>query len=550
MPVNLIHRCQQGFTTITLMGTLLVGGLLVAATFTAVQPDIAFTKKDEDGKQAYGAAEAGLNYYLNRLGQDNSYYVHCTNVLSPSLNAVNLQWVSGTTDPRTWQTIQGSQAQYTVELLAVQNSAVSGTEQCVENDGGSMVDPKTGTFRIRATGRVRAPSTGTECSTANPPSPCRPAKRSIIATLRRKSFIDFLWFTDFETADPYAYDLSNQPWALANCANKYRPQRNTGCSDQNFITGDALNGPFKTNDSISVCGDPSFGRNSDDDIELNQDSPGWSADCSGSDPNFKGTIRYPAGVLPMPQSNAELEAAADQGYVFDGETRLVFNGTTVTITNNGTTTTKALPPSGVIYVNNTTGCNPYDLRQDYPNTVPNPPTTNGYMEQPGCGNVWVQGTYNSDITIGADNDIIVTDDLKASPAFNTTTNSSTVLAGLIANNFVRVYHPGTFGSGSSCTNNGGPGSIQIDAAILALNHSFLVDNYYCGDPLGTLTVNGAIAQKYRGTVGQHSGGTPTHGYLKNYVYNTSLRYREPPYFINPTESAWRVVRQNEQVPAR
>jgi hypothetical protein len=52
MPVNLIHRCQQGFTTITLMGTLLVGGLLVAATFTAVQPDIAFTKKDEDSKQA------------------------------------------------------------------------------------------------------------------------------------------------------------------------------------------------------------------------------------------------------------------------------------------------------------------------------------------------------------------------------------------------------------------------------------------------------------------------------------------------------------------
>jgi hypothetical protein len=24
----------------------------------------------------------------------------------------------------------------------------------------------------------------------------------------------------------------------------------------------------------------------------------------------------------------------------------------------------------------------------------------------------------------------------------------------------------------------------------------------------------------------------------------------PPYFIAPTESAWRIVRQNEQVPAR
>ena len=42
--MHLIHRCQQGFTTVTLMGVLLVGGMLVAATFTAVQPDIAFTK--------------------------------------------------------------------------------------------------------------------------------------------------------------------------------------------------------------------------------------------------------------------------------------------------------------------------------------------------------------------------------------------------------------------------------------------------------------------------------------------------------------------------
>jgi len=540
MHLNLIHRCQQGFTTVTLMGVLMVGGLLVAATFTAVQPDIAFTKKDEDSKQAYGAAEAGLNYYLNRLAQDNSYYVHCANVPSPALNAVNLQWATGTTDPRQWLTIPNSTAQYTVELLAVQNSSIAGTEQCVENNGGSMVDPKTGTFRIRATGRVRAP-------TATQPNP---AKRSIIATMRRKSFIDFIWFTDFETPDPYAYDLADQPWALANCAEKYRPQRDSGCADQNFITGDALNGPVKTNDSLSVCGDPSFGRNSDDDIELNQTSPGWRDDCGGSSPDFKGTIKYPAGVLPMPQSNAELEAAADPGYVFNGETRIVFNGATMSVTNNGTTVSKALPPSGVIYVNNTTGCLPYDRRQDYPLGPPVFPTDPAYMEQAGCGNVWVQGTYNSDITIGADNDIIVTDDFKSSPAFDPTSSTSTVLAGLIANNFVRVFHPVTFGWGDSCTNNGGPGSIQIDAAILALNHSFMVDNNYCGSPLGTLTVNGAIAQKYRGTVGQHSGGTPTHGYVKNYVYNTTLRYREPPYFINPTESAWRVVRQNEQLPPR
>jgi Tfp pilus assembly protein PilX len=533
MHLRLLHRAQQGFTTVTLMGTLMVGGLLVAATFTAVQPDIAFTKKDDDSKQAYGAAEAGVNYYLNRLGQDNSYYTHCANVPSPTLNAVNLEWNGTGADPRRWQTIQGSSAQYTTELLAIQNTSVAGTELCQENVPTSMIDPKYGTFRIRATGRPRVAANAND----------RPGKRSIVATFRRKSFIDFLYFTDFETLDPYAYPTGgtyDPTWAANNCA-VYRPQRSSNCQDPDFIDADSINGPFKTNDSISVCGAPDFGRDANDDIELNGDSPGWVSGCSGAAPNFKGVVDWPAGQLPMPQSNSALEASADAAYVFNGETRLVFNGSTVSITNNGTTTSKALPPSGVIYVNSTS-CNVgYARQQTY--------TTSSYMTNPGCGNVWISGTYNSDITIGADNDIIVMDDFKSNTL-------STVLAGLVANNFVRVFHPVTgfstngFGQ-TTCTNDAaGPGSMQIDAAILALNHSFIADNWYCGSPLGTLTVNGAIAQKFRGTVGTHSGSTITSGYAKAYSYNDTLRYREPPYFINPTESAWRLVRQNEQVPAR
>ena len=104
------------------------------------------------------------------------------------------------------------------------------------------------------------------------------------------------------------------------------------------------------------------------------------------------------------------------------------------------------------------------------------------------------------------------------------------MLGLVANNFVRVYHPyetkETYNSRTrqtetECVN--GPGSLHgvtIDAAILAILHSFIVDNYNCGEQLGKLTVNGAIAQKYRGAVGT-TGGT---GYLKNYNYDSRLRY--------------------------
>ncbi|MEA2362170.1 MAG: hypothetical protein QOD71_1315 [Thermoleophilaceae bacterium] len=523
--LRLFHRCQQGFTTVTLMGVLMVGGLLVAASFAAVQPDIAFTQKDEDGKQAYAAAEAGLNYYLNRLGQDNSYYLKCDQVPNPSQNAVNLQWSGTGADPRIWQKIPGYKAEYAIELLAVQTTA-PGTEQCVPNQATTMVDATTGTFRIRATGRVRTPTSTTD----------KPYKRSIVATLRRKSFIDFLWFTDYETQDPNAYDSGGSftpAWAAANCV-AYRAQRNSSCADQDFITGDSIDGPLKTNDSLSTCGSPVFGRDANDVIELNGDDPGWVG-CGSGSPTFNGTIDWPAGQLPMPQSNAELAAAADPDYTFDGETTIVLNGSNMTVTTSSGTATMPLPANGVIYARNTSCLVGYMRQQTY-------------AASPGCGNVYVSGTYNSDLTIGADNDIIIKDDLRR--------GGSAILGGLVANNFVRVYHPvdnwGTDWRGNpTCDNEWwGPGNIDIDAAILALNHSFLTDNWYCGNALGRLKVTGAIGQKFRGTVGTHSGGTVRTGYSKDYNYNEELRYREPPFFVNPTEAAWRIVRQNEQVPAR
>ena len=84
---------------------------------------------------------------------------------------------------------------------------------------------------------------------------------------------------------------------------------------------------------------------------------------------------------------------------------------------------------------------------------------------------------------------------------------------------------------------------------MSLLHSFIVDNYDCGLS-GTLTVNGAIVQRFRGPVGTVSGGTIATGYLKDYWYDDRLRYRSPPYFLNPLKSKWEVIQTQEQVPAR
>ena len=158
----------------------------------------------------------------------------------------------------------------------------------------------------------------------------------------------------------------------------------------------------------------------------------------------------------------------------------------------------------------------------------------------------MSGTYNKDITIGADNDIIVTDDFKSA-------NLSTVLGGLIANNFVRVFHPvnNWNGNAPTATTTAGPASIQIDAAILALNHSFITDNWYCGNPLGTLTINGAIAQKFRGTVGTHSRRQSCRPATRRTTTTTTrCATASRRSSSTPRRPPGAIVRQNEQVPPR
>ncbi|HWB70369.1 MAG TPA: hypothetical protein VG518_10375, partial [Solirubrobacterales bacterium] len=154
------------------------------------------------------------------------------------------------------------------------------------------------------------------------------------------------------------------------------------------------------------------------------------------------------------------------------------------------------------------------------------------------------------LTIGADNDIIIDGNLSRS--------GSEAMLGLIANNFIRVYHPTEIKKWSECTSyyyngscreyrnreecvnaSGTIENITIEAAVFAIKHSFIVDNYRCGDSLGTLTVKGAIAQNYRGAVGT-SGGT---GYLKNYNYDERLKTTVPPSFLTPKGSDWVIGRE-------
>jgi hypothetical protein len=94
----------------------------------------------------------------------------------------------------------------------------------------------------------------------------------------------------------------------------------------------------------------------------------------------------------------------------------------------------------------------------------------------------------------------------------------------------------------------------IDAAIFAINDSFIVDDFDCGSTsnstpgaapsqLGTLTVNGSIAQNFRGRVAE--GNPQVSGYTKSYWYDPRLESTSPPYFLNPLDATWVATRLTE-----
>lgn len=348
---------------------------------------------------------------------------------------------------------------------------------------------------------------------------------------------------------------------------------------------DIVDGPIHTNDEFLVCGFPEFGRNPQDTVETSGpgraltagETPatvGWRANTangcpstskpkvnftttgSGLDANL-GIWRPNAPTLDLPPSNTTLKADTAAAYRFKGRTKITFdgdgymhvigtleNGTVYAAGGSGLGVRIKVPTDGVVYIANGSCGATYNPLAPYGTTsLPIPA---------GCGNAEIKGSYVDNVTIAAENDVIVMDDLKR------VSGNTTALMGLIPNNFVRVYHPVTnldyddANNRYTCTNNGsvqGDGTFTIDAAILSLAHSFIVDNFYCGNPLGSLKVTGAIAQKFRGPVGTGSGTSIDTGYSKNYQYDDELRFRSPPKFLDPVQASWQVQLYTEQVPA-
>ena len=225
--------------------------------------------------------------------------------------------------------------------------------------------------------------------------------------------------------------------------------------------------------------------------------------------------------------------------------RICLNGTNMTVGTGSTCTGKysgAIPANGVIYVENGSAA-----------PASYSPFTATYPTTSGCGNVYVRGTYTGQLTIAAENDIIIDGDICRGSCG---TPTGTGMLGLIANNFVRVYHKyeiTEYDDDEDDDNVHGDCGDDGERDATSTISTSTPRSSRSSTPSSSTTTTAAATtrrpqrrRRDRPEVprpGRHRpGGT---GYIKNYVYDDRLRYQEPPYFIEPTGTAWVIGRQTE-----
>jgi hypothetical protein len=554
---------------ITVMLVMLVLTSLVTAAVgygMAAQP---LSRRDQDSVAALAAAQAGVDDYMFRV-KTSGFEQRSSSNLPPSPD--DKPFLS-----TTWMTVPGA-----------------------ANGAKFHYDAKfsTGAITVTSTGRVRN------------------VTRTVQVLLRRASFLDYLYFTDYEVNSPqsgvYGTNLND---AVAQCPRYWwgdtsvtpigpgradpNDDSDNVCARISFAPGDVINGDVHSNDTISISGydttksPPRFNGlvtssmpnpicsparrwwNTDTvaDTECNTPAAGMPVFSRTGDPGYQS-------ILQLPQTSGTLRDDADAtGCIFVGPTRLTLLAAgTMTVDSPFTTasttdadnvsrcvgTGKSLP--GIIFARNAVKTASKDetsgqCGSSSGNKLGYPISNDITKYSCTAGDIFVSGVLNGRLTVAAENDIVVVDNVTYESYGQATVDD---MLGLIAEQFVRIYHPVKcddddiieMNSVVTCehlkgsnlkdnrvnqldTNTSHRGYFwnpQIHAAILALNNSFALQVYDSGDQLGTLTVYGAIAQKWRGTV-TSIGYT---GYVKDYRYDPRLKYDGPPSFVDPVGKPWKV----------
>ncbi|MCL0068934.1 PilX N-terminal domain-containing pilus assembly protein [Thermodesulfovibrionales bacterium] len=275
-----------------------------------------------------------------------------------------------------------------------------------------------------------------------------------------------------------------------------------------FTSRSHLTGPIHTNSYFRISGDPIF----DGPVSSVGDSIVYARGGPPYDnPDFRQGLQLGVAEIEMPGDTADLKerAEAQGGLLLTGNTavELLADGTmnvTNARVNQGVTQNMPLPTNGVLYVQE---------------------------DRRGRGNLFISGILNGQLTVGSDDNIIITGNIRyhTDPRIDPTSQD---MLGLVAeDNVIVSRHAGH--------------DVEINASIMAIDGSFFAEGWWWRPP-GTLTVYGGIIQDSRGPVGTTDPrtGQGRSGFANDYHYDLRLMNNAPPFF--PTTGDYVVLSWKEE----
>lgn len=533
---------EQGFALVAVVMTIAVLTLFLltalAFTINGMNP----ARRSQDSKAAEQAALAGVDEYISRLNTNDNYWKLGVSDTSNAAFSSAGQPIQGTGGA------SSTAARYTYTVLSDADETT-----------------RSGVIRLRVTGFSGAVNSAGVVS------------RTVTTELKRSGLLDYVYLTDYEVSDPdlVAQNSRCNRYYYATADSPARPA-NT-CSEIQWGGNDTVNGPLHSNDALQINGQTNFTSVKTETAwpatnGMNRNQKSWWGTQNA--PLLPNPPRY-APTVSLPESNNDLlksvapdidgDGDVGPGCYYTGATRIVLQGTTMKVLSPSTTAsniprrcydtsrpnveqTLTIPP--VVYVDRSTssctvGAVGYPATNERYSTgtssasawstgVGTSVTTNYACTR---GTVFVSGTANAQVTVAGSDDVVVVGDLKPD------TTSGTNVIGLIAGNCVWIYHPLRSGTSNNLNSTSNVNTVQ--AAILALRHSFVVQNWGNGSALGQLNVYGAIAQKFRGPVGTGTATAISTGYGKNYVYDDRLTFTQPPFFLSAANAPFKVLRMTD-----
>jgi hypothetical protein len=571
---------EQGVAIVTVLLIIVVSSGLMATTLTWAGRDSRSSRRTQDWEAALAAAEAGVDDYLTRINVNDSYSQWDSTTRPDTANAAMIR----TSQPLPpFVSIPGGSGAF---RYRVDSTATYGTTGVISVTSTGQVNGVQRTVKADVKRRGFTDYLYfTDRETIDP---------DLYSTTLRNYLINNRGSADYCAGQLWAYSSAQRSFCVDtvrdsrtfNPATSWTPSeyRTTirNSIGIRFAGTDVINGALHSNDAIRMDPTTTGPRFLGNVTTSFPTAPRWlqsdgSVPSSGTSPRPQFVRTGDPAYVPvqgLPTTNDALRVdAINGGCLFTGPTSITLrsDGRMTVLspfsrdTNPGRSTkcysgsgitsalTMNLPANGVVYVQNVpaTSSDPNHRTScgysspahplGYPRTGET--TTYGCLD----GDLFIEGTLRGQLTAAASNDVIITWDLLYDGGLD-----GSDLLGLVATNNVAVYHPVNSSGVNINHRPSGCGSRcrfidpVINAAILTLQHSFTVQNFRSGDPLGTLTVNGSISQKYRGPVGTGSTTTLASGYAKDYNYDGRLRNVSPPRFLQPTDSRFDVSRWEER----